>query len=429
MEAHDARTAGDTVFHDADLRKVWIGQTLSEFGSRITELAIPLTAILFLEASAAQMGYLAFVQRLPFVLLALWVGVWLDRRRRRGLIISADLFRALLLLLVPLAYILGVLDLWLLFVVGLLTACFTVVAELGMQSYLPSLVDERRLLAANSALEVSRSTAEVGGPMVAGLIIQVVVAPVALVIDAATFVFSAVFVALIRRREPEPPRPERRTSAIRDIRMGLSMVFGHPLLRAIAIASAVFNLFITGILAIYAVFLVRTLHLGPGAIGATFMAFGMGAVVVSLLAPRLLGGEALGRRLMVAAVACVAGVTILPSAPRDPVVAVVLLLVGMILYGSGVQAFQIGTLTVRQLVTPLSILGRVSAALRFVGWSAGPLGALAAGWAADAVGLRTALWIGAVGTWLSLLYLLSSPLARITKSSLPTHKIREPVYG
>src|SRR5437867_8121574 len=217
-----------------DFLKLWAGQTVSLLGSSVTGLALPLAAVLVLNATPAQMGIMRAAQYLPFLLLGLFAGVWVDRLRRRPVLILADAGRALLVGSIPVAALLGVLRIDVLYVVALLVGVLTVFFDVAYLAYVPSLVPRDSLTEGNSKLEVSRSFAGMAGPALAGALVQLVTAPVALVVDAASFLVSAASLSLIRTPEPKPAALAHGRSIWRDAGEGLRIVGGHPVLRTLA---------------------------------------------------------------------------------------------------------------------------------------------------------------------------------------------------
>ncbi|GIV95869.1 MAG: hypothetical protein KatS3mg057_0526 [Herpetosiphonaceae bacterium] len=224
-----------------DFLKLWSGQTISLFGSEISELALPLTAVLVLQATPIQMGLLGVARFVPFLLVTLLAGVWIDRRRRRPILIAADAGRGVLVALVPLLAIAGMLRIEHLYIVAFMVGVLSVFFELAYQAFLPSLVEREQVIEGNSKLQASASATAVGGPGLAGLLIEIVSAPVALLIDAFSFLISAVSLSLIRKPEPEPLARRPGESLLRQIGEGLRVVFGNPYLRAFVGEAASFN--------------------------------------------------------------------------------------------------------------------------------------------------------------------------------------------
>jgi MFS family permease len=295
MSAGNDEPAGDggpesaqpkSLWRHRDFLKMWSGETVSLVGDQFTGLAFPLTAVLILHASAAQMGVLQALGTLPFLLLGLVAGVWADRYRRRRLMILSDVSRALLLLSIPAAYLWGGLSIYLLFLVTFATGMFTVVFDITYQAYLPSLVEREQLTDANGKLQASATSASVVGPSLAGGIIQFVAAPFAILFDSLSFVCSAVSLSWIRRKE-EPAAPESRRPILEEIKEGLAIVLHNDRLRSTAGCTATTNLFSSMIGAVMVLYAVDRLGMTPFLIGAMFAIGSGGSLLAALLAARL----------------------------------------------------------------------------------------------------------------------------------------------
>src|SRR5579864_2693147 len=242
--------------------KLWAGQTISQFGTQVSQLAIPLTGVLVLNASAAEMGLLSAFEFAPFLLLSLFAGVWVDRMRRRPILIVADLGRTLLLASIPAAALIHALGMPQLYVVGLLSGVLTVFFDVAYQAYLPVLISREHLVEGNSKLEVSRSIAQIAGPGIGGALVQVITAPTAVLVDSLSFVVSVISLLLIRAPEPEPVRrPGKEGSMWAELREGLDVVVSNPLLRSIAGCTGTSNLFSNGMMAVFILYLTRQLGL------------------------------------------------------------------------------------------------------------------------------------------------------------------------
>ena len=291
-----------SLWRHRDFMRLWSAETISQVGSQVTLLALPLAAILILDATAFEVGALSSIEFAPFLLVGLPAGVWVDRLRRRPILIAGDLGRAVVLASLPIAYWLDALTMPHLYAAAFLTGIFTVFFDVAYQSYLPSIVERGQLTEGNAKLEISRSGAQLAGPGIAGALVEVLTAPVAIAVDAVSFLGSALFVARIRRPEPEVPaspaedRPRMRS----QIMEGLRYVLGHPLLRPIAACTAVSNLFSAMVTAILILFAVRELGLTAGMIG---IALGIGNVpqttnrIVAFIRPCIRPGVMACRRL------------------------------------------------------------------------------------------------------------------------------------
>lgn len=393
-----------------DFLKLWGSETVSMFGTAITTLALPLTAITLLDATPAQMGMLGAAQFLPFLLLSLPLGVWVDRRARRPLMILANVGRAALLAMIPLAAAAGWLRMDTLYPVALIAGTLDVLFHLSYSAYLPGLVGTARLVQGNSSLQASASVAEIAGPGLAGVLIGWLGAPGALLLDAASYVLSALGISSIRHRELPPARAERPVHLLTEVREGLGLVFRHPMLRAMVIEAAIFNGAMQALGTLFVLYATRDLHLSPAQIGLIFGAGGVGALLGSVFAGPLARRVGFGRALvMAAALACVAPLLV-PAIHGTPAITVPLLMLAYALEGVGVAASSIHHLSLRQALTPPELLGRMSASYRTVTYGVLPLGALLFGVLGQHVGLNAALWVGTAVTATGWLWVRFSPV-------------------
>ncbi|WP_412027376.1 MFS transporter [Deinococcus yunweiensis] len=399
-----------------DFLKLWGSETVSMFGTAITTLALPLTAITLLDATPAQMGMLGAAQFLPFLLLSLPLGVWVDRRARRPLMILANVGRAALLAMIPLAAAAGWLRMDTLYPVALIAGTLDVLFHLSYSAYLPGLVGTARLVQGNSSLQASASVAEIAGPGLAGVLIGWLGAPGALLLDAGSYVLSALGISSIRHRELPPARAERPVHLLTEVREGLGLVFRHPMLRAMVIEAAIFNGAMQALGTLFVLYATRDLHLSPAQIGLIFGAGGVGALLGSVFAGPLARRVGFGRALVLAAaLACVAPLLV-PAIHGTPAITVPLLMLAYALEGVGVAASSIHHLSLRQALTPPELLGRMSASYRTVTYGVLPLGALLFGVLGQHVGLNAALWVGTAVTatgWLGVRFSPVWPLRQL----------------
>src|SRR5258706_843531 len=284
---------------DPEFLKLWVGETISDFGDQMTLLAIPLTAVIVLKASAFEMGLLAAVGTLPTALFSLPVGVWVDRLPRRRTLIVSDAGKAIVLMTVPIAFVLGVLDMPQLYLVAFLSGTFGVFFIVAYQAYLPALVGRPKLVEANGKMNATSSIAQLAGPSVAGVLVQIFTAPMPVVLDAFSFLASLVGVSLIKRPEPElTPRPRDMRAEISE---GMRALLGHPVLRAIVIGAALSILLFSAQLAIFLLYLVRDLALEPSVVGAILAVGGLGALGGAVFAPTLARRIGIGPSLILGA--------------------------------------------------------------------------------------------------------------------------------
>lgn len=401
------------LWRNADFRRLWAGKTISELGSGIGGTALPLTAVLVLSATPAQMGALAALGAAPVLLVGLPAGVWVDRLRRRPILIAADLGRALLLATVPLAAALGALHMVHLYVVAALTGALTVLFQVADQSFLPTVVAREALVDANSKLGISGSLAEIGGPSLGGVLVQVLSAPTAILCDVVSFVASALCIGGIRAPESPPIPAAERQDLREDIAEGLRVVLGNPMLRALAVSSATFTFFGTFIGALYNLFVIRELGLSPAVLGALIGAGGIGALMgAALIGPitRRLGiGPVVSSALLVAGPLGL----LIPLAGGPKPLAATMLLANQLLADIAIAVYLIGEISLRQSLIPERYLGRANASMQVLSQSSAPVGALIAGALGGAIGIRPTLLIGVVGVAASSAWLLASPVRRL----------------
>lgn len=403
-----------SLWRHGDFVRLWAGQTVSVFGSQVTELALPLAAVLTLHATAFQMGLLSAAGMAPWIAFALMVGVWVDRSgRRRWILVSADLGRAAVLLSVPIAAAFHVLSLGQLFAVAFAAGCLTLAFNVAWGSYLNVLVPRDQLVEGNAKLMGSYATAQIAGPSIAGLLVQAITAPFAILLDAISFLVSAF--ALRSIRAPEPERSLDRGRSLRhDLITGLRYVRDDPLQRAIAGSAATLNFCGLAIYAVLVLYAVRELHLSSGLIGLVFAIGAVGALLGTQLAPLLTRRFGAGPTILFATVGFPPALAIVPLAsPGQPrwLAVTVLALAGGV-GGVAVMLFDVNSAAVRQAETPEHLLGRASGAMSFLTQSAKPLGSLFGGGMATAVGLHPTLWICAAGGLLVIPWTIFSPLRR-----------------
>ena len=400
-----------------DFLKLWTGQTISEFGSQVSQLAIPAVAIITLKATPFQVAALETVVFLPFLLLTLPAGVWVDRWRRRWILIAGDLGRAVLLATIPLAYALGELTLTQLYIVGFLVGIHTVFFDVAYQSYLPQIVDRETLVEGNSKLQMTVSGAAIAGPGLSGGLIALVSAPYAILVDASSFVVSGGFTAAIRKREDPPPATGRRRLLV-ELWEGLRYVTHHRLLLPQALATGSSNFATNMIMAVYFVWAYRHLGLTPALMGIVGAVAATGWLIGSASADwlrRRLGVN--GATILGMAVGAPASLLI-PFAPPGHAAIPFLVLAGM-LGGFGAVVYNIQQVSLRQAITPERLQGRMNASMRFFVWGTIPLGSLVGGVLATAFGVRTAILVGACLGFLALLPILLSPLRTLRDFPAP----------
>jgi MFS family permease len=402
-----------------DFVKLWMGQSISELGSQVSQLAIPWLAAVGLHASPFAFSLLGVLGFLPFILFALPAGVWVDRLRRRQILIAGDLARAVLLALIPILWAAGVLRIWHLLVLQFVIGVFTVFFDVAYQSYLPALIEREHLVDGNSKLQLTVSIAQVGGPSASGGLIAAITAPYAIVADAASFVVSALFMIRMKHRENLPRRDAEleKPKMWPQVKEGLAWVLGNRNLRAVAGCTGTSNFCSSLLFAIGLLYFVRVLHLSSIEVGAVFAVGSVGSIIGALLANKLQKGMGVGNSIVLTAILFSAGGLAFPLAPTSfPLPA---LMAGMALFGFGGVAYNIVQVSYRQAITPERLQGRMNAAMRWVVWGTIPLGTLAGGAIAQAFTLKDALWVGALLGTPTFLWVLLSPLRSIREMPEP----------
>ena len=402
-----------------DFRLFWSGETVSLIGSAISTVALPLVAVEQLGAGPFGLGVITAAVWLPWLLVGLPAGAWIDRVIRRPVMLGADVVSMLAFVSVPIAAWLGVLSLVQLVAVALVSGASRVGFETAYQAYLPSLLDPSDLSEGNAALETSNASSLVVGPSIAGGLAAAVGAVLGVLVDAATFVFSAICLLLIRYRElpvEQRPRAGRVAGLTTDIGEGLRFVFGDPYLRALTLFGASANMAYMVYAAIQVVFLLDEVRVGPGILGVLVAVTGVGGIVGALIAGVISRrfGTARGM-LIIEVVGGLAGLMI-PLAQRGPLLT--LFVVGSLVNGAGVVAVNVIKSAWRQAYCPRHLLGRAVSAMQLLNYGAIPVGALAGGAIGGAWGTRTTVWLSSIGMVASIGFLLASPIRR--DRDLPT---------
>ena len=396
--------------HHSDFRKFWAGRTISLFGSEITMLALPMTAILTLDATPAQLGILTAAATLPSLLVSLPAGAWVDRLHRRPVLIGADWGRALLLGSIPLAAVLGLLRIEYLYLVAALASVLTVFFNVAADSYLPALIPRGQLVEGNSKLAASESLAQIAGPGVGGVLVQLITAPLAILVDAGSFLASAVCLRFIRTDEPSPPAGDQAQRIWHEIGEGLRLLTREPVLRAFAGCSGTLNGFGGIGDALFNLYALRHLAMSPALLGTIYalgsVAWLFGALLVNRVTLRL----GLGPTMLLGALLIGVANLLVPLAGVLLGAALPLLVCRSLLLGIANPLYNVTSTSMQQALTPPRLLGRVNASMEFIGVGTLPLGALVGGILAEALGVWNALLIGSLGGLLAVLWLLLSPV-------------------
>jgi MFS family permease len=402
--------------------RIWGASVISALGSAITGIALPLLAALTLSATPFQMGLLIASETVPILLFGLPTGVWVDRRPKRPVMIAADIGRAALLLLVPVAAWLGVLRIEQLLVIAFLVGTFSVFFEIASQSYLPVILSTEDLTAGNARIHTGWAIAEIGGPGLAGWLTQIFSAPIAILVDGVSYIASAVLLVGIRAPEPSPSKSLQgsQPSFRQELEEGLRVVAGNPILRATAAATGLWNLFAGARTAVMILFLTRIAGLQAAAVGVMFTLGAVGFLIGSLLPERMARRFGLGRAILLGIVLAVPSELLVAFASGPPAVAAVIAGTGFFLTGLTIPTYDVNQFSLRQAVTPLRLQGRVSATMRTLIRGVIPIGALLGGLLAERIGLREVMIVSALGgpaaflaIWFSPVRSLQAPPARI----------------
>jgi MFS family permease len=414
----DPPNASTSLWRHPDFLKLWAGQSVSLFGSLLTQFALPLLAALMLGAGAVQMALLAAAEVVPGLLLGFVAGVWVDRLRRRPLLIVADMGRALALASIPLAAVLGALRIEQLYVVAVLVSVCSVFFDVAYPSFLPSLLRREELVEGNSKLAASESLAEVSGWSIAGVLVQVAGAPLAILVDAATFVVSAVSLATISTKEVTPTvSAEAREKMAREVAQGLRFVAADPLRRALAAAGAVDTLFGNALGALITLYLVRDLHLAPVVMGVIFAVGGISAFAGTFFVPWLARHWPVGRILLAGMLIYDLGALTVPLASGPAALAVAVLIVGQS-FDAAYTIYSVTRLSHFQRTTPDRMQGRLHATLRVVDGGATVVGLALGGILGQTLGVRATLFIVCAGKLLGPVLLACSPVRRLRDSDV-----------
>lgn len=405
----------ESLWRNGRFLNLWGAQTLSQFGNQVNLIALPLAAVA-LGASPLQMGALGALQYAPYLVFGLPVGVWADRVRRRPLLVAASLGRTLILLILPISALLGVLRLGTLFATALLVGSLAIVFDVAYTALLPSLVRREQIVGANSRLNSSLSLAQITGPGAAGILVQLLTAPIAITADAFAFLVSAVLIGRIRARETVART--RRLEVRRDIVEGLRAVWGQPVLRALTMSTVNSNVFVSVNVAVFVLYLVRVQSLSPALIGLVYSVGSVGGLFGSVAAPHVARRFGIGRTLIVSLVVIGLGATAtaLPVGPPLVAAAGLALTFGVWQVASGI--FAVNNVSLRQVVTPDRLQGRVQASVRTFTWGvAPPAGYLLGGFLGQFLDLRLVLVIAGMGLTAASGWLVASPIPGLREAS------------
>jgi MFS family permease len=409
-----APPAGESLWRNGAFVRMFTASAVSYFGSFITRTALPLAAIYVLGAGPLEISAIRSLELVGWLVVGLAAGAWVDRLRRRPIMIGADVGRALLLGSIPLAAVAGVLSIGQLIVVAFFAATLTVFFDTASTAYVPTIVPRQRLIAANSALSASASAAEFTGFGVSGFLVQVLTAPIAIAIDALSFLASAALLLTIRRPEPARPAVHEREPVLQEIREGIRTVSRSPILRALMAAHAA-NHIMWGVFGtLYLLYAVQEIGLGAAAIGIIAAIGGAGSFIGAAVASRAAARLGLGRAMILGLLGAVIGSSLIPLAPSGAVVVGAGFLIAQQLIGdSAATVYEILEVSLTQSIVDQRILGRVNATVEFVTTITALGGAVGAGIVAELAGIRNTLILGVVGASLAVVFLWLSPVRQL----------------
>lgn len=407
-----------SLWRDANFLRMWGGQASSQFGAQITELAIPVLAVLILNATEFEVGLLTASGVAAFLLVGLPAGAWIDRMRKRHVMIAADLVRAVALAALPLLWWAGVLQIWHLYVVALIMGIATVFFDVSYQSIVPSLVRPNQIAEANGKFESTAQVANIAGPAVGGWLVAVVTAPFAILVTVLTYIASFVVLSFTRDREVVTPRHQR-APIMHEIGEGLRWVFGNRYLRRIVGCTGLSNFASNISFTLLPIFLLRELGFSPAALGLVFALGSVGGLLGAMATPHIVRWIGEARAIPVSAIAFSVVGLFLPVAALAPEIALPILIVQMFVGSFMVLLYNITQVTFRQRITPTRLLGRMNASIRFVVWGVMPIAALLAGGLGTWLGVVTTMWIGAILGLASALFVVTGPFWRLRELPQP----------
>lgn len=397
-----------------DFLKLWVGQSVSDLGSYITGTAIPLIAVLTLSVTPAQLGLLTAVSSLPVLLLSLFAGVWVDRLSRRPIMIASDALRFVIVLSIPFAALTGQLTFVWLCVVAMLMGALRLFFTLAYHAALPSLVERDELLEGNTRLATTASLTEIGGPALAGALVQLLTAPIAMILDALSFLVSLTSIASIRKPEPKPVALEQ-SNVPREITDGLSVVFGHPLLRILTFGLAIRSFFGSFIGTLYSLYVIEDLRLSPTMLGILISCGGIGALAGSLLAGRITRHFGIGLSLRMSLMVGGISSLLIPMAGGSFWLISLIMIANQIINDAAMAVYGVNEITLRQTLVDERLLGRANASVGVLAEGIAPLGGILSGLLATAIGTRFTLWIAVFGILATAIWLYVSPVEADTK--------------
>ncbi|MFJ8756527.1 MFS transporter [Streptomyces cyaneofuscatus] len=408
-----------SLWHNRDFLVFWVGEGLSLYGTQIANLALPLTAVLVFQVGPEQLGMLRFAQLVPFLALALVFGVWVDRVRKRPVMLGANIVRMVLIGLVPLLYHFGLLTLPLLYVLAFGVGTAAVLFDVSWMSYVPVLVkDKRSLLEANTKLNATLSSADVAGPGIAGTLVTAFSAPAAMAANAFSYALSVISLLLVRAPEPDPPPRTAKRQLRAELAEGLRWVFGNRWLRAIGLIGCSCNFFLTMVQSLFLLYAVRDKELSAATVGFVMGAAAVGGLLGALIAGMVVRRLSVGTAYRVSVSVIFLGPLLIPAAGGPSWLLVGLFVASFFLEYFGSSISNVIIVSLRQSITPQPLMGRMTAAMRMLLYGGGALGGPVGGLLAGVLGLHAALWVAGVLSAAMLVPIILSPVGKLR--TMPT---------
>ena len=396
----------------ADFRKLWIGQSISVFGTQIVGLAYPVLAVLLLGATEFEMGILNAADNAAFLFFGLFAGVWVDRWRKRDVMIIGDLVRFIAVLSIPILWYINVLEVWHLIAIGFIMGIASLFFDVAYQSYIPILFPEDKIAPANSALETTNQLAHLGGPSIAGFLLTIVKAPILILVDAFSFLGSAFALSLIKDEETPKPKEERRAVKV-EILEGLRFVWQQKYIRSISFTTATSNFFSTLAFTLTPLLYLRDLEMSPATFGILGSLSAIGGLVGAMSTTKLI--QWFGEGPVIAGSALTSGISacLIPVAINFTGFAqIALLAFSGIVTTFTILSYNITQVSARQRICPQELLGRMNASIRFFVWGVMPIAAVLSGVLGETIGIIPTIWLGSIGVVFAATFVLFSPLSR-----------------
>ncbi|KIN39893.1 MFS transporter [Bacillus subtilis] len=399
--------------------KFWIGETISSFGSQITLMALPLIATISLNATPFEMGVLRTVEYAPFLLFGLFAGVWVDYLPKRLLLISMDFCRAATLLIIPLLFALGSLNMPALWIVAFLTGIYTTFYAIGYQSFVPYMLDKDQLADGNSKLELSRSISETSGPGLAGILVQLFSGAFAIILNSVSSIISGTLLLFLKVDEPKPDKNAKSNSNVwRDIGEGLRFVFNNRYLSAIAGCSATTNFFLNILLAIFVLYATREIGLSAALVGLVMTLSSIGALISAVISNRVIARFGFGKAIVSASFLQGIGGLFFLGAVGTQHFAFAMMCIALFIINFAMIIYNVAQVSFRQMITEKHLLGRMNATMRTLVWGSIPLGAFTGGLLGTWIGLYPTIVVAVCGGLFSFLWVLLSPVRSVTDGNM-----------